>query len=220
MRDRGNDDSELQAPDQRDTQGDPESAPGPLAEEIASAEEEPGEEGEARCEESEVEVLQKELALLEGQLRDMRDRYIRAVADLDNARKRARQEIAEARKSAAASVILDVLGIVDNLERALETAQPGPEAPEQTRAVHEGVSLIYRQFMDALERRGVKPIRALGERFDPKYHEAVAQVPASGDQRDGTIALEMQKGYLMGDRVLRPSRVGVVVREAGDKQAG
>jgi len=219
VRDIRNDDSEPQAPDQRDTQGDPEGAPGPLAEEIAPAEEEPEEE-EARREESEVEVLQKELALLEGQLRDMRDRYIRAVADLDNARKRARQEIAEARKSAAASVILDVLGIVDNLERALETAQAGPEAPEQTRAVYEGVSLIYRQFMDALERRGVKPIRALGERFDPKYHEAVAQVPASGDQRDGTIALEMQRGYLMGDRVLRPSRVGVVVREAGDKQAG
>jgi len=165
---------------------------------------------------SEVEVLQKELALLEEQLADMRNRYLRAVADLDNARKRARQEVSEARSLATASVLTDLLAVVDNFERALETTQVGSEAPQDAKAIYEGITMIYRQLMSILERRGVRPIEALGKRFDPKYHEAVAQVPATGHQKEGTVALEMQKGYLMGDRVLRPSRVGVAVRDAGE----
>jgi molecular chaperone GrpE len=169
------------------------------------------EDEEAAAEESEVGVLQEELSLLETQLQSMRDRYIRAVADLDNARKRARQAIAEARAQGTAGVLADLLLLVDNFERALETSRPGKDAPQETRAVYEGVDLIYRQLMQLLQRQGVEPIEALGETFDPGRHEAVAQIPASEGQKEGTVALETQKGYMMGDRVLRPSKVGVVV---------
>ncbi len=171
----------------------------------------PDEEEEMR-EASELEVLQGEMALLEQQLEQIRDRYIRAVADLDNSRKRARQAIAEARHQAVASVLLDLLPLLDNFERALETVQPGPDASQEAQAIYDGVALIQRQLKDLLQRRGVEPIEAIGETFDPALHEAVAQVPADGDQKEGTVALEVQKGYLHGDRVLRPSRVGVVVR--------
>jgi len=174
-------------------------------------------EQEAR-EKSEVELLQQELALLETQLQHMRDRYIRAVADLDNARKRARQAIVEARAQAVAGVLLDLLGLVDNFERALETARPGPRAPAKLRAVHEGVALIYRQLLDILERRGVRPIAAVGEPFNPSRHEAVAQIPATEDQKEGTVALEVQKGYMLADHVLRPSKVGVVVHDADKRR--
>lgn len=183
------------------------------AEEIAP---EGGEEGDETAQPkagSEVEVLQNEVSLLEDQLQNMRDRYIRAVADLDNARKRARQAIAEARKDAVAGVLLDLLTLVDNFERALETAEPDEDASPETRAVYEGIDLIYRQLLGLLERRGVKAIEAQGQSFNPKRHEAVARIPAGPDQQEGTVVLEMQKGYMYGDQVLRPSRVGVAVAE-------
>ena len=169
----------------------------------------PGEEEEDR--ESEVVVLQKELALLENQLQDIRDRYLRAVADLDNMRKRARREVKDAQQRAAASVLLDVLSVVDNFERALGAAKEVKAAPNEARAVYDGITLIYRQLVDMLARRGVKPMQAVGERFDPVRHEAVAQVPAGPGQEEGLVALELQKGYTYGDQVLRPGKVGVTV---------
>jgi molecular chaperone GrpE len=170
----------------------------------------PGDEEETR--ESEVVVLQKELQLLEGQLQDMRDRYVRAVADLDNVRKRSRREVKEAQHRAASSVLLDVLGIVDNFERALGAT--GEAKHGSAKAVYDGIVLIYRQLVDMLGRRGVKPITAVGQRFDPAVHEAVAQVPAGADQDEGLVALEIQKGYTYGDQVLRPTKVGVTVHTA------
>ncbi len=169
------------------------------------------EEEEGIREEPEVEVLQKELSLLETQLQSMRDRYIRAVADLDNARKRARQAIKEARAQGMADVLTELLLLVDSFERALETAHPGAGAPAEAQAVYEGVALIRRQLLQVLERHGVEPIEAVGKPFDPARHEAIAQIPASEGQKEGTVALETQTGYMMGDRVLRPSKVGVVV---------
>lgn len=163
-------------------------------------------------EQTETEGLQKELAQLESQLATMRDRYLRAVADLDNARKRARQEMAEAQVQAVGGVLLEVLAIVDNFERALETITPGPGASKERKAMYEGVSLIHRQLLDMLARHGVKPIEAIGKPFDTRMHEAVVQVPVSNDEADGLVTVETQKGYLFGDRVLRPSRVGVAVR--------
>jgi molecular chaperone GrpE len=178
------------------------------------------EDEEAIAEGSEVGVLQEELSLLETQLQSMRDRYIRAVADLENARKRARQAIAEARTQGTAGVLADLLVLVDNFERALGTSRPVKDAPQETRAIYEGVDLIYRQLMQLLQRQGVGPIEAVGEIFDPGRHEAVAQIPASEGQKEGTVALETQKGYMMGDRVLRPSKVGVVVSLPGGTAEG
>jgi molecular chaperone GrpE len=165
---------------------------------------------------SDAQVLQEEISLLEGQLQDMRNRYLRAVADLDNARKRARREMADAQLQAVADVLLELLPVVDNFERALETTEPAPGATDGTRAIHEGVALIYRQLMDMLAGRGVEAIEAMGQPFDPVLHEAVAQVPAGGEQEEGTVALELQKGYRLGKRVLRPSKVGVAIGE-GEK---
>ncbi len=172
------------------------------------------EEEEAR-QPTEVEVLQGEMALLEQQLQQMRDRYIRAVADLDNARKRARQAIGEARQQAVVALLQEMLPLLDNFERALDSVAPGAGTPAETRAVYEGIELIYRQLRQVLDRRGVRPIEALGQPFDPNLHEAVVQVPAGKDRPEGTVALEMQRGYMYGDQVLRHSRVGVAVREAG-----
>ncbi len=177
-------------------------------------------EGEGEEQASGAEMLQGELALLEGQLQDMRDRYLRAVADLDNARKRARKEMAEVQVQAVSGVMLGMLTIVDSFERALETSKPGVDGSAETKAVYEGMRLIYRQLMDMLTRRGVRPIEALGQPFDPSVHEAVVQVPASEDQEEGEVALELEKGYHFGERVLRPTKVGVAMTEVEEGNSG
>jgi molecular chaperone GrpE len=169
----------------------------------------------------EIAALQGRVAEVQRDLEEMRERWIRAVADLDNARKRARHEMAEAQLQAVAGVLRDVLLVMDSFERALETGAPRADAPADTRVVHEGMNLIYRQLQDMLARRGAKPVEAIGQPFDPRRHEAVAQVPATEGLEDGVVALEMQKGYLFGDRVLRPSKVAVAVREAeGEAEVG
>jgi molecular chaperone GrpE len=162
----------------------------------------------------ELAALQARVAELESQVQETRDRWIRAVADLDNARKRARHELAEVQLQATAGVLRDILTVVDSFERALEAGPHKSDAPAEAKAVYEGVSLIYRQLSDVLSRRGVKPIEAVGQPFDPRRHEAVAQVPVTEGLEDGVVALEMQRGYLFGDRVLRPSKVAVAAREA------
>ncbi len=169
--------------------------------------------GEEHAEPSEAEALRLQQAALEEQLKTLRERYLRALADLDNTRKRARHELAEAQLHAMAGVLLDILPVVDNFERALETITPSAEASPEVRATYDGIMLIYRQLVDTLARRGVKPIEAVGRPFDTHRHEAVVQVPAGDEEADGTVALETQKGYLLGERVLRPSKVGVAVRE-------
>jgi molecular chaperone GrpE len=171
--------------------------------------------GETSQAPDEIAVLQGRIAELEGELEEMRERWIRAVADLDNARKRARHEMAEAQLHAVAGVLRDILLVMDSFERALETGAPRADASAETKAVQEGLNLIYRQLQDMLTRRGARPIEAIGQPFDPRRHEAVAQVPATEGLEDGLVALEMQKGYLFGDRVLRPSKVAVAAREAG-----
>jgi molecular chaperone GrpE len=175
------------------------------------AEAQPRAEGAEIATPAEADELRSQIAELEEQLKETRDRYLRALADLENARKRARQEIAEAQVQGAAGVLRDVLTVVDSLERALETAEPGKKPSAGIKAVYDGVNLIHKQLLDMLARRGVRPIAAIGKPFDTGRHEAVAQVPVTASQEEGAVAAELQKGYLFGDRVLRPSRVAVTI---------
>lgn len=131
--------------------------------------------------------------------------YSRLRADFDNFRRRKDQEIASLKTTASANLIQSLLPIVDNLERAVASAGEG-EGP-----LAEGVRLVLRQFMQALHDHGVEPIVSIGQPFDPNFHEAVDRVDDLDDVEAGTIVDELQKGYRMGDLVLRPS----IVRVAG-----
>ncbi|HEX7087391.1 MAG TPA: nucleotide exchange factor GrpE [Vicinamibacterales bacterium] len=134
----------------------------------------------------------------------LRDRLMRTAAEFDNYRKRVERERREMIERAAESVLIDLLPIVDNLERAL-SAEAGPEGAE---AYRQGVELIHRQILDLLAQRGVTRIDALGADFDPHLHEAVASEPADG-HRDGEILEVFRTGYRLGDRLLRPAMVKV-----------
>jgi molecular chaperone GrpE len=155
--------------------------------------------------EHEMEAVAQEAAAGSAapQNEDFRDRYLRTLADFENFRKRAEREKADFQRYALASVIRDLLPVLDNFDRALEHAEEGDE-------FHKGVALIYKQLFDVLQRHGLKPISESGVRFDPNFHEAVIReedpsVPSH------TVTAVLQKGYFLHDRLLRPAMVKVAV---------
>jgi molecular chaperone GrpE len=141
---------------------------------------------------------------LQRQRDDYYDRLLRKTAEFENYRKRVDRDRQSMAESAAADLVRDLLPLVDDLERALKV-EPGAEGSGGYRR---GVELIHRQLLDILRKRGVKPIEALGADFDPHFHEAVAYEPAEG-RRDGEIIEEFGRGYMLGERLLRPSMVKV-----------
>ena len=151
------------------------------------------------------------LAQARAKAEEHREAWLRALADADNARKRAQAEIAQARKFAAERVVEDLLPVMDSLEAALaqESADPA--------AVRGGVELTRKQLLSALEKAGVTAIGAEpGQKFDPYRHQAMAAVES--DAEPNTVASLLQKGYLLHDRVLRPALV-TVVKQRVEKEA-
>jgi molecular chaperone GrpE len=133
----------------------------------------------------------------------LQDRLLRTAAEFDNYRKRIERERRELSEYAGADILTDMLPIIDNLELAL-LASAGGDAESYRR----GVELIHKQMTDLLRKRGVKPIDAVGTQFDPRYHEAVIH-EASDDHREGEVMAELRRGYMLGDRLLRPATVKV-----------
>lgn len=144
-----------------------------------------------------------DMSELQKQRDDLYDRLLRTSAEFDNYRKRIDRERQQASESAAAGLISDLLPLIDDFERALKTdAGTGAEGYRQ------GVELIHKQLIEMLRRRGVRPIEALGADFDPHFHQAVSYEPAEG-RRDGEVIEEFRRGYMLGDRLLRPAMVKV-----------
>ena len=134
----------------------------------------------------------------------LRDRLLRTAAEFDNFRKRVDRDRREMADRAAESLLLDLLPVVDDLERALAVEATG----EGAEAYRRGVELIHRQLTELLARRGVKVLDALGADFDPHLHQAVASEKADG-HRDGEVVAVLRTGYLLNDRLLRPAMVKV-----------
>ena len=132
------------------------------------------------------------------------DLLLRKTAEFDNFRKRIERERQAVSESAAADLIAELLPLVDDLERALRTEAAG----ESAQAYRRGVELIHRQLLELLRKRGVRPIVAEGTDFDPHYHQAVSHEPAE-DRREGEVIEEFRRGYMLGDRLLRPAMVKV-----------
>src|SRR3954471_7941372 len=145
-----------------------------------------------------IDALQREKDALQ-------DRLLRTAAEFDNYRKRMDRERRELSEYAATDVLKDLLPILDNFERALHA--PATATPE-TEALRKGLELVHRQMLDVLKKRGVKLIEALGADFDPNFHQAVIHEP-SATHREGEVMEELQRGYLIGDRLLRPAMVKV-----------
>jgi molecular chaperone GrpE len=168
----------------------------------------------------EVSALTTRIAQLEAELAQVQDKFLRTAAELQNYRRRVEQEkqqLLELGKAAALRPLLDVL---DDLERSLAAVQQ-TEAQDLGAALQqfrEGVALVYRKFLDELARLGVQPIEATGKPFDPALHEALLRQPAPEGVAPGIVLHEIQKGYRLGDRVLRHSRVVVAAPADGKEQ--
>lgn len=134
---------------------------------------------------------------------EYRDLLLRKTAEFDNYRKRVERERRDQAAAGVSEILESLLLILDDFERALAV-----ETPANAGACREGVELIHRQLLDLLSRRGVTPIQALGADFDPRFHQAVL-TEASPDRRDGEVLEEFRRGYLLGDRLLRPAMVKV-----------
>jgi molecular chaperone GrpE len=156
--------------------------------------------------EGEIRRLREELAARAREAEASQDRYLRAMAEFDNARKRAVREREELIKGANENLIRELLPVLDNLDRALAAAKGDPAAA----AVSAGVELIQRELLRTLEKFGVTTFSSVGAPFDPERHEAIARVPATG-RPDMTVVDEIARGYLLGGRVLRPAMVTVAM---------
>jgi molecular chaperone GrpE len=154
--------------------------------------------------EDEIRRLHEALEVKTREAEEHRDRYLRAAAEFDNARKRAARERDEYTRYANESLLRELLPVLDNFERALQSSRNEPTAA----AVTAGVELIQRELLRVLEKFGVTSFTSVGQPFDPEKHEAIARVPARGHD-EGTVVDETARGYLLNGRVLRPSMVTV-----------
>lgn len=141
---------------------------------------------------------------------DLKDRLLRALAEMENLRRRTEKEVAHERTYGIAKFARDVLNVADNMRRALDAI--GPELRQSAdagiKALIEGVELTERELLNALDKHGVKKLEPLGSKFDPNLHQAMYEVP-DPSVPPGTVAQVVQAGYTIGDRVLRPALVAV-----------
>ena len=151
--------------------------------------------------ESQAADQSAELEKLRAERDSLVDRLARMQAEFDNARKRAAKEQQDFRDYALVDTIKAIIPVLDSFDRALQTS---PEKSE----FHSGMELIHKQLVDALTKLGVKPISAKGEQFDPRYHEAIEMVDTE-DVDDHQVLEELQRGYRLKDRLLRPAMVRV-----------
>ena len=169
-----------------------------------------------REEAAEQDDASSEADALRAEVASLRDRALRAMAEVENVRKRAERERDETRQYAVTNFARALLPVADNFARALAAIPEDrrAKADDTLKAVIEGVEAIQRQLQGVLESNGVKLIQAEGQRFDPNLHHAVAEVPSQGGA-PGTVVNVVQPGYTIGERLLRPAMVTVAKADGG-----
>ncbi len=149
--------------------------------------------------------LKEEMETLQKKYDELNDTHLRLMAEFDNYRKRTLREKAEMIKSAGESLIINLLPLIDDLERGLKTAESATDVD----AMKQGLDLIYVKFVAFLKQNGVNPIETLDSDFDTAYHEAVTTIPAPTEAQKGKVIDSIQKGYMMRDKVIRYAKVVV-----------
>ncbi|SFA70138.1 molecular chaperone GrpE [Lentibacillus halodurans] len=157
----------------------------------------------AQTDSIEENPLQAELDQLKQEKDDMYQRLLRVQAEFDNFKKRSQKEKEADRKYKAEEIVKELLPAIDNFERALQV-----EVTDETKSFVEGVTMVYNQIKEALKSQGVEEIESVGKPFDPNIHHAVMQVEDEEAEAD-TVTEELQKGYYLKDRVIRPAMVKV-----------
>ncbi len=157
--------------------------------------------------ESDIDELQQEIDNLRTSIEETQNSYLRVMADFDNYRKRQRDEVARLTGLVREDLIMKLLPLMDNFDRTLSAA----EAEHSYESLVEGVTLALKQTRDMLAMEGLEPIDAVGKQFDPELHEALMREDTD-EYEENTIICEMEKGYTLNGKVLRPSRVTVAAK--------
>ncbi len=152
-----------------------------------------------------VKKMGKKLEAAEEEAKQSYEKYLRVSAEFENYKKRSLREMEEFRKFANESLIKEMLSVVDNLERAIDSSSDNEGAKSR---VVEGIDMTLKEILKIFEKFAVKPIKSLGEKFDPTYHQAVSQ-EETDDYPDDTVTRELQRGYMLHGRLLRPAMVVV-----------
>ena len=152
--------------------------------------------------------MEKKLEAAEEEAKQSYEKYLRVSAEFENYKKRSLREMEEFRKFANESLIKEMLSVVDNLERAIDSSSDNEGAKSR---VVEGIDMTLKEILKIFEKFAVKPIKSLGEKFDPTYHQAVSQ-EETDDYPDDTVTRELQRGYMLHGRLLRPAMVVVSTR--------
>lgn len=160
--------------------------------------------GEQLQEELSVKEYQEKIAELEAKLEEQENRYLRLRADLENIRRRSQLDLQAAQKYRAQSLLTDLLPVIDNFERALAVNVESEDA----KSLYKGIEMVYNALMEAVKKEGLEAIPAVGQPFDPNVHQAIMQ-ESDPDKESGIVLKELQRGYKLKDRVLRPSMVSV-----------
>jgi molecular chaperone GrpE len=169
-----------------------------------------GVEMESPMEPAPLDARDAEIAVLKEEASNFKDRLLRMAADMENLRKRTEREKAEATLYAATNFARDLLSVADNLGRAL-AALPEEErerAGEAEKNLIAGVEVTERELLSVFQRHGIRKLETVGQKFDPNYHQAMFEVPTN-EKPPGTVMQELQSGYAVGERCLRPALVGV-----------
>ncbi|MBM3519795.1 MAG: nucleotide exchange factor GrpE [Alphaproteobacteria bacterium] len=163
---------------------------------------------------AEIAALTAEVATLMEEIATLKASMLRLAADADNTRKRLEREKAEATLYAATNFAKDLLSVADNMARALAAVSPETReaADEATRNLLAGVEVTERELLNTFQRHGIRKLVTIGEKFDPNMHQALFEVP-TGEHPPGTVVQEVQSGYAIGERCLRPAMVGVAKAE-------
>jgi molecular chaperone GrpE len=191
--------------------GEAAAAPPAAAPEKREAEEKAQGEG-ARHLKDKLKKRDLEIRHLKKELDDLKEAHLRRLADMENLRKRFEREKADYQQYALNGLLLELVNIADNFERALQSASPPAEGEGKT--LREGVELIFRMVQNLLAKHGVRPIVLESRVFDPNFHHAMT-VGESDAVTEPTVEEELQKGYMIHDRLLRPTMVRVLVPKKG-----
>ena len=160
---------------------------------------------EMETDQDNVDSRDAEIAKLQQQVAELKDKYLRQVADFDNFRKRTAKERLELIQTAGKDVISELLTVLDDSERAekqLETAQ-------DVTALKEGLKLVFGKLRSSLQARGLKPMESKGSDFNPEFHEAITEIPAPTEDLKGKVIDEVEKGYYLNDKIIRFAKVVV-----------
>ena len=151
------------------------------------------------------EISETEVDILNKQVSDLKDKYLRLVADFDNFRKRTAKERLELIQTASKDLISDLLPVLDDSERA----EKQMEKTQEIEAIKEGERLVFNKLRSTLQVKGLRPMETIGKDFNPEYHEAITEIPAPSESLKGKVIDEVEKGYYLNDKIIRHAKVVV-----------